>query len=175
MNLNLQDPKLIVIAAAVIVIIALIAWMIVRNKRRNTTADLRQKFGPEYDRAVLTHGSERKAEATLEDRKERVERLNLRDLDRAESENFSRNWQSVQSRFVDSPEGAVAEADDLVSSVMKARGYPVTDFEQRRYFCRSSPRRGKLQGRPCHRSAGWQGPGHHRRAANIHDSLSLFI
>ncbi|MGD0267652.1 MAG: hypothetical protein ABSB14_01205 [Candidatus Sulfotelmatobacter sp.] len=131
MNLNLQDPKLIVIAAAVIVIIALIAWMIVRNKRRNTTADLRQKFGPEYDRAVLTHGSERKAEATLEDRKERVERLNLRDLDRAESENFSRNWQSVQSRFVDSPEGAVAEADDLVSSVMKARGYPVTDFEQR--------------------------------------------
>jgi hypothetical protein len=92
---------------------------------------LRQKFGPEYDRAVLTHGSERKAEATLEGRKERVEKLNLRDLDRAESEKFSRDWQAVQSRFVDSPKGAVAEADDLVSSVMKARGYPVADFDQR--------------------------------------------
>src|ERR1700683_274856 len=131
MNLNLQDPKLIAIAAAVIVIIALIAFMIVRKKRRSTTADLRQKFGPEYDRAVLTHGSERKAEATLEGRKERVEKLNLRDLDRAESEKFSRDWQAVQSRFVDSPKGAVAEADDLVSSVMKARGYTVADFDQR--------------------------------------------
>ena len=131
MNLNLQDPKLIAIAAAVIVIIALIAFMIVRKKRRSTTADLRQKFGPEYDRAVLTHGSERKAEATLEGRKERVEKLNLRDLDRAESEKFSRDWQAVQSRFVDSPKGAVAEADDLVSSVMKARGHPVSDFDQR--------------------------------------------
>ena len=130
MNLSRLDPKLLVIAAAVIVIIALFAWLYARN-RRSKTADLRQKFGPEYDRAVLTHGSERKAEAKLADRKERVEKLNLRDLDRAESDRFSKQWESVQSRFVDSPKGAVAEADDLVSSVMKARGYPVSDFDQR--------------------------------------------
>ena len=130
MNLNRLDPKLIVLAAAVIVIIALFAWLYARN-RRSKTAGLRQKFGPEYDRAVLTHGSERKAEAKLADRKERVEKLNLRDLDRVESERFSKQWESVQSRFVDSPKGAVAEADDLVSSVMKARGYPVSDFDQR--------------------------------------------
>ena len=130
MNLSGLDPKLIVLAAAVIVIIALLAWLYMRNRRSNT-AGLRQKFGPEYDRAVLTHGSERKAEAKLADRKERVEKLNLRDLDRVESEKFSRQWESVQSRFVDSPKGAVAEADDLVSSVMKARGYPVSDFDQR--------------------------------------------
>jgi hypothetical protein len=37
----------------------------------------------------------------------------------------------VQSRFVDSPRGAVAEADDLVTSLMKTRGYPVSDFDQR--------------------------------------------
>ena len=130
MNLSRLDPKLLVIAAAVIVIIALFAWLYVRN-RRSKTAGLRQKFGPEYDRAVLTHGSERKAEAKLADRKERVEKLNLRDLDRVESDRFSKQWESVQSRFVDSPKGAVAEADDLVSSVMKARGYPVSDFDQR--------------------------------------------
>jgi hypothetical protein len=130
MNPSGLDPKLIVLAAAVIVIIALLAWLYMRN-RRSKTAGLRQKFGPEYDRAVLTHGSERKAEAKLADRKERVEKLNLRELDRVESEKFSRQWESVQSRFVDSPKGAVAEADDLVSSVMKARGYPVSDFDQR--------------------------------------------
>ncbi len=130
MNLSWLDPKMALLAAAVIVIIALLAWLYARN-RKSKTAGLRHKFGPEYDRAVLTHGSERKAEAKLADRQERVEKLNLRDLDRAESERFSKQWESVQSRFVDSPKGAVAEADDLVSSVMKARGYPVSDFDQR--------------------------------------------
>jgi hypothetical protein len=32
---------------------------------------------------------------------------------------------------VDSPKGAVADADDLVSTVMIARGYPVSEFDQR--------------------------------------------
>jgi hypothetical protein len=130
MNLNLLDPRLIAIVAAVIVILSLVAWLYVR-KRRSTTADMRTKFGPEYDRAVRTHGSERKAEAKLADREKRVEKLNIRDLDPTEHERFSKRWEAVQSRFVDSPKGAVAEADDLVSSVMKARGYPVSDFDQR--------------------------------------------
>src|ERR1700689_1479666 len=130
MNLSLLDPKLIVLIAAVIVIIALGAWLYVR-KRKSTTAGLRQKFGPEYERAVVTHGSERKAEAKLADREKRVEKLNLRDLTSMERERFSKQWESVQSRFVDSPRGAVAEADDLVSSLMKTRGYPVSDFDQR--------------------------------------------
>ncbi|MGA2424496.1 MAG: hypothetical protein ABSG07_10865 [Terriglobales bacterium] len=130
MNLNLMDPKLIALAAVAILIIAVLAWLYVR-KRRNTTSDLRKKFGPEYDRAVLVHGAGRKAEAKLEDREKRVEKLNIRDLDPIEHERFSKRWESVQSRFVDSPKGAVTEADDLVSSVMKARGYPVSDFDQR--------------------------------------------
>jgi hypothetical protein len=67
----------------------------------------------------------------LADREERVEKLNIRDLDLGERERFSKQWESLQSRFVDSPKGAVAEADDLVSSVMKARGYPLSDFDQR--------------------------------------------
>jgi hypothetical protein len=130
MNLNLMDPKLIAVTAAVIVIIAVLALLYVR-RRRNTTADLRKKFGPEYDRAVLVHGAGRKAESNLEDREKRVEKLNIRDLDPTEHERFSKRWESVQSRFVDSPKGAVTEADDLVSTLMKARGYPVSDFDQR--------------------------------------------
>jgi hypothetical protein len=130
MNLDLTDPKLIALAAVVVLIIAALAWLYVR-KRRSTTAGLRQKFGPEYERAVREHGSERKAEAKLEDREKRVEKLNIRDLDPIEHERFSKRWESVQSRFVDSPKGAVAEADDLVSSLMKTRGYPVSDFDQR--------------------------------------------
>jgi hypothetical protein len=130
MNLNLTDPKLIVLAAVVILVIAVLAWLYMR-KRRKTTADLRQRFGPEYERVVREHGSERKAEAHLADREKRVDNFKIRDLDPMERERFSKQWQSVQSRFVDSPKGAVTEADDLVSSLMKTRGYPVSDFDQR--------------------------------------------
>jgi len=130
MNEHLLDPKLIMLAGVVILVIAVLAWMYVK-KQRSTTTSLRQKFGPEYERAVHQQGSERKAEAKLADRQERVEQLNIRDLDSMERERFSKQWESVQSRFVDSPRGAVAEADDLVSSLMKTRGYPVSDFDQR--------------------------------------------
>jgi hypothetical protein len=130
MNFDLLDPKIIALAAAVILIIAILVWLYVQ-KRRHATAGLREKFGSEYDRAVREHGSERKAQAKLEDREKRVEKLSIRDLDPLERERFSKQWDSVQSRFVDSPKGAVTEADDLVSSLMKARGYPISDFDQR--------------------------------------------
>jgi hypothetical protein len=128
MNFNVMDPRITALVAAVIVVVAVGAWLYVR-KRRGTTAGLRQKFGPEYDRAVLAHGS--KAEAKLADREKRIGELNIRDLDAMEHERYSKEWQAVQSRFVDSPKGALLEADDLVSSVMKVRGYPVGDFDQR--------------------------------------------
>jgi hypothetical protein len=130
MNLSLLDPKLIVLVAVVILLSIVLVGLYLR-RRRNTTAGLRQKFGHEYELAVREHGSERKAEEKLADREKRVEQLNLHDLDPAEHERFSKRWDAVQSRFVDSPKGAVAEADDLVSSLMKARGYPVSDFDQR--------------------------------------------
>src|ERR1017187_2781399 len=107
MNLNLLDPKLIALVAAVIVIVAVLAWLYVR-KRRSTTEELRKKFGPEYDRAVLKPGSERKAEAKLADREKRVETLNFRSLDPMEPHRFSKQWEALQSRFFDSPKGAVS-------------------------------------------------------------------
>jgi cytoskeletal protein RodZ len=130
MNLDLLDPKVIVLAVVLIVMAGVLVWLYVRNRRR-TTAELRKKFGSEYDRAVSAHGSERKAESKLEDREKRVEKLQIRDLNPAEHERYSKRWASIQTGFVDSPKGAVTEADDLVSSVMEARGYPVSDFDQR--------------------------------------------
>ncbi|HLW88825.1 MAG TPA: hypothetical protein VKR57_10050 [Terriglobales bacterium] len=64
MSLNMTDPKLIVLPAVVVLIIVVAASLYLR-KRRRTTADLRQKFGPEYERALMTQGSERKAEAKM--------------------------------------------------------------------------------------------------------------
>jgi hypothetical protein len=130
MNLNFMDPKLIALAVVVVLVIVVAVVMYMRS-RRNTTAGLKNRFGPEYDRAVIQHGSERKAEAKLADRESRVDLLKIRDLDLVERERYLTEWQSVQSRFVDYPKGAVTEADELVCSLMKTRGYPVTDFDQR--------------------------------------------
>jgi hypothetical protein len=130
MSLNLMDPKLIAGVVVVILVIVVAVALYVR-KRKNTSAELRDRFGPEYERAVQTHGSERRAEAKLVDREKRVEKLKIRDLDPTERERFSGQWTSVQSRFLDYPKGAVTEADELVSSLMQTRGYPVADFDQR--------------------------------------------
>jgi len=127
MNLSPLDIKLIVIVGVVLLIAGLSWWYV----RRRKSAVLREKFGSEYNRAVLAQGSERKAEAKLVEREKRVGHLTLRDLDSFERERFTKQWENVQARFVDSPKGAVLEADDLVIALMKTRGYPASDFEQR--------------------------------------------
>jgi hypothetical protein len=130
MHLNMMDPRLIVGVAVIVLILAVVIALYVR-KRRMTTAGLRKRFGAEYDRAVLTHGSEHQAEAKLADRETRVEKLKLRELGAMERERFLADWQSVQSQFVDHPKSSVTAADELVSTLMQARGYPVSDFDQR--------------------------------------------
>jgi hypothetical protein len=130
MNFNLMDPRLIA-AVAIVVLVIIAAVVLYARKRKTTTTGLRNRFGPEYDRAVKQHGSERKAEASLADRESRVDMLKVRDLGPAERERYLAQWQAVQSRFVDFPKGAVTEADELVSALMQTRGYPLADFDQR--------------------------------------------
>jgi hypothetical protein len=130
MQLNPSDPRLIISIVALVVIIAVVVAILVRERRKKTER-LRARFGSEYERTVLERGSERNAEAALAAREERVESLKIHDLAPAERVRFLSEWQVVQSRFVDHPRGAVIEADELVASLMNARGYPVADFEQR--------------------------------------------
>ena len=130
MNINLMDPRLIALVV-IVVLVVVVAIVLYERTRKNTTLGLKNRFGPEYDRAVKQHGSERKAEAKLADRETRVDLLKIRDLDMVERERYLTEWQTVQSRFVDYPKGAVTEADELVSSLMQTRGYPVADFDQR--------------------------------------------
>jgi hypothetical protein len=118
---------------AVIVVVALVvigsaAWWVLRARRH---AHLRQRFGPEYDRALHDVGDVRRAEATLAAREQRVARLQLRRLAPEEANRFAEVWRHVQELFVEDPGGAISEADRLVGEVMTARGYPVTDFDQR--------------------------------------------
>ena len=96
------DPRLIAVGVAILIII-LIGVALYVQRRKQRTAALRQRFGSEYERTVREHGSVNKAQAKLEDREARVERLNIRALGATERERFVADWQSVQSHFVDRP------------------------------------------------------------------------
>jgi hypothetical protein len=121
----------LVVAAIMLAVVVFIAVAAYLQHRRNKTAGLRKRFGSEYDRAVVEHGTSSKAEAKLADRETRVDTLKIRELGATERERFIAEWQVVQSRFVDHPKAAVNEADDLIAALLEARGYPKNDFEQR--------------------------------------------
>ena len=130
MNLPFTNVEIIV-AAVTLAVILIIVLVVYRRHRLSKTAAFKNRFGSEYDRAVITHGSPRDAEAKLADRETRVEALQIRELGPTERDRFVAEWQTVQSRFVDHPRAAVTEADDLVNALLEARGYPHTGFEQR--------------------------------------------
>ena len=121
------DPKIVALIVIAVIAVLLIIWAVVRQRR---TVVLKRRYGPEYDQIVRDIGP-RRAEATLLEREKRVEKFHLRPLAAEERERFITEWRSVQSRFVDDPQAAVSQADQLVDRVMRARGYPMTDFEQR--------------------------------------------
>jgi hypothetical protein len=124
-----MSPTLIVILVVAVLVVIGIALMVMRSRQRDR---LREHFGGEYEHQVeASGGSKLKAEAELLKREKRVEKLNIRELSPADRDAFADEWQKVQARFVDDPERSIALADALVAEVMKARGYPVQDFEQR--------------------------------------------
>jgi hypothetical protein len=118
----------LIIAIVVIVAIALAVWAATRKRRTET---LRRQFGPEYDRTVDTSDNPRDAESELEQRRRRRAELDIRPLAPAARARYADDWRSVQARFVDDPQGAVGQADALVTQVMRERGYPMDDFDQR--------------------------------------------
>jgi hypothetical protein len=123
----MNSSMAVILAICIIAAIAVIALLFLQKRR---SQNLRSRFGPEYDRAMKEHGSARRAESVLEQREKRVEKLRIIKLTSADHERFASAWRADQARFVDDPKSAVIEADRLVTEVMQARGYPMSNFEQ---------------------------------------------
>jgi len=118
----------VLIVVAAVVVVAAVIWRAVATRRTRTLQD---RFGPEYNRTVNSSDSKRDAEAELRARAERREQLDIRPLPAAARDRYVDEWKRVQALFVDDPQGAVHDGDMLIQSVMRDRGYPVDDFEQR--------------------------------------------
>jgi hypothetical protein len=118
-------------AVLAVVAIAAIGVAVWRSQRRKQREQLAKRFGPEYERLMQEHGSATLAERELEARAKRVSKLSIKELSDTERRTFSQAWHQTQERFVDTPLMAVRSAHDLVQDVMRARGYPVEEFDQR--------------------------------------------
>jgi hypothetical protein len=123
-----MEPKVMWTLVAVVIAMAVAGWFVWMRRR---SEQLRERFGPEYERTVHEVGDVRKAEASLAARAKRVEAFHIRPLSPDEADRYSAAWQRVQSQFVDDPGRAITDADKLVGEVMTARGYPVGEFDQR--------------------------------------------
>ncbi len=124
----METPIILLIIAVAIIGVAVVAWTIMRTKRSEA---LKHRFGDEYERAIRAAGNKTSAEAELLARTKRVEKLDIHPLSAGDRDRFADRWRHAQASFVDNPAGAVAEADALVDEIMRARGYPVADFERR--------------------------------------------
>lgn len=129
MNASSNQTLLYVVGA--VVIIAILVAIIVAAQRRNRSAALQHRFGPEYERTVKATGDRDAAEKELAERERRVKRMHIEELPAGAKDRYTEEWMTVQTRFVDQPRTALGDADRLVTSVMRDRGYPMDDFEQR--------------------------------------------
>jgi FtsZ-interacting cell division protein ZipA len=123
-----MDTGLLVAILIVLVVLAVLALFAARQWR---SRKLREQFGPEYDRTVAEAGDRKQAESRLQERTERRQRLDIVPLDPADRDRYVEAWKQTQARFVDEPAEATREADRLITAVMRQRGYPIDDFEQR--------------------------------------------
>lgn len=126
-----MDGAGMAVLTALVVLVALVVAVLLLVQQRRRRAGLQERFGPEYEREVDEQGDRRQAEKRLAEVAERRDRLEIRDLDPAERQRFTQQWTTVQAAFVDHPAAATRDADRLLGTVMRDRGYPVDDFESR--------------------------------------------
>ena len=113
----------IAIAAAIVVgvlVLVAVGMALVRRRRRS---HLKERFGPEYDRAVSTTGK-RDAEKRLTEVEQQHDDLEIRALPSTTRDRYLDEWRQAESRFVSDPNDAVRAADRIVLRVLEERGYP---------------------------------------------------
>ena len=121
----------VLIAAAALLALLALALTSLIARRRGRTHRLAERYGSEYDRTVQQLGGRGKAEKDLLGRADRVGQYTIRPLSDAERGRFAHSWTAALARFVDSPVAAVSEADQVLTEVMRVRGFPNADFDQR--------------------------------------------
>jgi hypothetical protein len=122
-----STTQLVVMAIVLITLVACAvgAWTVLRRR------SLRQNFGSEYDRVIAESDTRLAGEQVLRERQRRHSSLELRELSPQARAQYASRWRQLQVQFIDSPQDAVNEADDLVTQLIEELGYPTADYAQR--------------------------------------------
>jgi hypothetical protein len=113
----------IVLAAAIgaaVIFFIVVATTVFRRRRRS---HLKERFGPEYERAVSSSG-QKDAERRLSELESSVDELAIRSLPGLARDRYLEEWRHTESRFVSDPQDAVRAAERIVMRVLEDRGYP---------------------------------------------------
>ena len=124
-----MDTWVWIVIAVVVIVVMLLALR--RTYSAASRRRLHKRFGTEYDRTVESVDSRRKGERDLRAREAEHDELELRPLSDAARDRYVEQWWKLQIRFVDRPQVTVANADSLLTEVMRERGYPVEDFDSK--------------------------------------------
>jgi hypothetical protein len=118
---------IVVVVVAIALVLAALSLVASRQRRKR----LKERFGPEYERTVAQSGGRREAERELGQREAKRQRLQIVPLSPEARDRYLRSWRDLQEQFVDEPSRSMTSADRLVTEVMRERGYPMDEFEQR--------------------------------------------
>ena len=108
--------------AIAVALILVLAFARIRMRRSH----LKERFGPEYKRAVADEGLGG-GESQLKAIEGEHEKLELHDLPPMTRERYLDEWRQAELRFVSDPRDAIRAAERIVERVLHERGYPDGD------------------------------------------------
>lgn len=118
---------IVIVAAAALLLLLALAFVRIRRRRSH----LRERFGPEYHRAVSSSGTGT-AEKRLSEVERERSRIDIRPLPPAARERYLDEWRQAEARFVSDPRESARAAERIVERVLEERGYPVDEDQERR-------------------------------------------
>jgi hypothetical protein len=116
------------LAAGLVIVVAVLGLRAKHQRSTTQTTQLRENFGPEYERVMAEQGRSG-GEKDLLGRQDRADLEHVRSLSTVEETRYKENWAAAQVQFVGDPGAALATADHLVGELIAARGYPTDEFE----------------------------------------------
>ncbi|WAP55745.1 hypothetical protein [Streptomyces sp. S465] len=120
----------IVVVVAVVLAAALVIRVVRAGASRKERA-LRRRFGPEYELTVAQHAGDAKAaQRELDERLRMYGDVKTQPLSGELRERYVAEWAGAQEMFIESPERAVAGADQLLARLARDRGYPSDGYEE---------------------------------------------